>query len=75
MWPLDKLIGINNDYEAAENYPGFFLIGTYEIGEACAIEKATGAIYTLPFIGNVQEDAVFVGKSVDEQLVYLKEAW
>lgn len=75
LWPLDELITINTDYEAVENYPGFFLIGTYGVSEACAIETATGLIYTIPFIGNIPEDAIPVGESMASLLEYLKQPW
>jgi len=35
----DELLQFNADYEAAELYPGYFLIGIHD-GEAFAIEKA-----------------------------------
>lgn len=73
LWPLQELMEINQQYGSEENYPGFFLIGTYEIGEACAVEKATGAVYTIPFIGSVPEDALYAGTTEEEFLAYLRQ--
>jgi hypothetical protein len=39
----DELVQFNADHEAAEFYPGYFLIGGHD-GEAFAIEKATGLL-------------------------------
>ena len=75
LWPLAELTTINEEYQAAKNYPGFLLIGTYGIGEACAIEKETGFLYTIPFIGSIPEDAEFVGKSIADLLEYLQQDW
>ncbi|QDA62092.1 SMI1/KNR4 family protein [Hymenobacter jejuensis] len=75
LWPLADLIEANQDYQADENYPGFFLIGTYGGGEACAIEKETGKIYTVPFIGDIPEDAVLVGNTLDDLIKYLHQPW
>lgn len=57
LWPLTEVIQINHGYNEGEDFfEGFFLIGTYEVGEACAIEKDTGDIYTVPFIGDIPDD-------------------
>ncbi|OGX81171.1 hypothetical protein [Hymenobacter coccineus] len=75
LWALVDLIKINHDYNADENYPGFFLIGTDDGGEACAIEKKTGSLYIIPFIGSLPEDAIFVGNSFQELMEYLNQPW
>ncbi|WP_088842203.1 hypothetical protein [Hymenobacter gelipurpurascens] len=64
--------GYNND---EEYFPGFFLIGTYEVGEACAIEKKTSHIYTVPFIGDIPEDTTYIGKKLEDLIHYLQESW
>ncbi|QIL74620.1 hypothetical protein [Hymenobacter sp. HDW8] len=75
LWPIAEVSEINQGYNADENFPGFFLVGTYEIGEACAIEKETGNIYTVPFIGAIPDDAIYVGKTLEELTAYLQEPW
>ncbi|MBO0359048.1 hypothetical protein J0X19_13900 [Hymenobacter sp. BT186] len=75
LWPLPEVAGINQDYDADENYPGFFLIGTYGIGEACAIETETGNIYTIPFIGDIPDNATYIGSTLEDLLVYLQDPW
>lgn len=75
LWPLTAVVEINLDYNTDENYPGFFLIGTYEVGEACAIEKETGYIYTVPFIGDIPEDITYVGRTLEDLVEHLQESW
>ncbi|MBC6608015.1 hypothetical protein H8B13_14405 [Hymenobacter sp. BT188] len=75
LWPLAEVIEINHEYNADEDFPVFFLIGTYENGEACAIEKETGNIYTVPFIGAIPDDVIYVGETLEELTAYLHEPW
>jgi hypothetical protein len=76
LWPLTEVVEIHDGYNTAEEYfYGFFLIGTYEVGEACAIEKETGHIYTVPFIGDIPDDATYVGETIEELEEYLQEPW
>ncbi|KAA9339758.1 SMI1/KNR4 family protein [Hymenobacter busanensis] len=71
LWPLDELVEINADYGVDEFYPGLFLIGTYGVGEACAVEKTTGHLYMTPFIGDSGEDAVQIGETFADLLTFL----
>jgi hypothetical protein len=72
MWPLVELLEINLAYKAHECYPGFFLIGNDGGSEACAIEKQTGSVYIIPYIGNLPDDAIYVGKTLNDLIEYLQ---
>ena len=75
LWSLAEIVEINQGYNANADFPGFALIGTYEIGEACALDKETGNIYTVPFVGDIPDDATYVGQTLDDLLAYLQEPW
>jgi hypothetical protein len=59
LWPLTDMIQLNKEYNVDEYAPNFFLIGSDGGDTAYAIEKATGHIFEMPFIGMSNEDAVF----------------
>ncbi|MGI4744405.1 MAG: hypothetical protein ACRYG7_55345 [Janthinobacterium lividum] len=67
----DELLQFNADHEAAEFYPGYFLIGAHD-GEALAIEKATGHFVETPFIGHDEETPIILGLTWPEFLEYLQ---
>ena len=67
----DELTQYNADYEAAESYPGYFLIGAHD-GEAFAIEKTTGRFVETPFIGHDEETPIILGLTWPEFLEYLQ---
>ncbi|RZK28215.1 MAG: hypothetical protein EOO57_21420 [Hymenobacter sp.] len=67
----DELLPFNTDHEAAEFYPGYFLIGAHA-GEAFAIEKATGRFVETPFIGHDAETPIILGLTWSEFLDYLQ---
>lgn len=66
----DELSAYNIEYEAAESYPGYFLIGAQD-GEAFAIEKATGYFVQTPFIGHDEETPIILGITWTEFLAHL----
>ena len=63
LWPLTEMIQLNKDYSITENAPEFFAFGSDGAGMAYAIEKQTGFIYEMPFIGISKEDAVLLKKT------------
>jgi hypothetical protein len=46
--------------------PGFFMFGSDGGDTAFAIEKSTGDIYEMPFIGMSKEEATFKNKTFTE---------
>lgn len=67
----DELVRFNIDHEAAEFYPGYFLIGGHD-GEAFAIEKATGHFVEIPFIGHDEETPIVLGLTWPKFLEHLQ---
>lgn len=67
-----ELLQYNADREAAEVYLGYFLIGSDGVGEALAIEKATGNFVAVPFIGHDEGTAIIIGRTWDEFLQRLQ---
>ncbi|TDN40325.1 hypothetical protein E4631_11735 [Hymenobacter sp. UV11] len=67
----DELLQFNADHDAAEFYPGYFLIGAHE-GEAFAMEKATGRFVETPLIGHDEETPIILGLTWPEFLEYLQ---
>ena len=66
LWALTDMIQLNIDY-GIDNYAlGFFIIGSDGGDTAYAIEKNTGYIYQLPFVGMSREEAVFESKTFTE---------
>ncbi|MEJ7661346.1 MAG: hypothetical protein WKG07_17960 [Hymenobacter sp.] len=66
----DELLQFNAAHEAAEFYPGYFLIGSDGGGEAFAIGKASGNFVLTPYIGHDEETPVIVGRTWTEFLDY-----
>lgn len=67
-----ELLQFNTDHEAADVYPGYFLIGSNGCGEAFAIEKASRRLVETPFIGHDEAAPVIVGLTWPEFLDYLQ---
>lgn len=66
LWALTDMIQLNKDYEVEEYAPEFFIFGSNGGGTAFAIEKNTGDIYEMPFIGMSKEEANFLNKTFTE---------
>ena len=63
LWPLRAMIQLNRDYSVEEFAPDFFIFGSDGGDTAYAIEKQSGFIYEMPFIGMSREEAVFCEKN------------
>lgn len=59
LWPLTDMVQLNKDYNVEEYAPTFFIFGSDGGDTAYAIERGTGAIFEIPFIGMSKEEAVF----------------
>ena len=68
LWPLTDLFQLNIDYDVDEYAPGFFIFGSDGGDTAFTIEKVTGKIFEMPFIGMSPEEAVFLSDNFDEFL-------
>ncbi|WP_338409764.1 SMI1/KNR4 family protein [uncultured Flavobacterium sp.] len=60
IWAINELIQLNIDYNVLEYASKFFIFGTNGGGDAFCIEKSTGFIFVMPFIGMSNEDASFI---------------
>ena len=63
LWALTDMIQLNKDYNVKEYAPEFFIFGSDGGDTAYAIEKDTGDIYEIPFIGMSKEAAIFKSKT------------
>ena len=66
LWPLTDLIQLNKDYNVERYAPEFFIFGSDGGDTAYAIEKETGYIFEMPFIGMSKEEAVFKSRTFNE---------
>ncbi|WP_294272271.1 SMI1/KNR4 family protein [uncultured Chryseobacterium sp.] len=66
LFSLDELDEINQEYETDELVPNFIAIGTNGGGVGVFINKTNNAIYSIPFVGMQEEDAVLLAKSFSE---------
>lgn len=58
LWSLKDMARLNKEYMVEEYAPEFFIFGSNGGDEAYAIEKSTGYIYQIPFIGMNKKDAI-----------------
>ncbi|WP_131450836.1 SMI1/KNR4 family protein [Chryseobacterium sp. FH1] len=63
LFPLEGLDAINNDYETEIYVPNFVTIGTNGGGAGIFINKNNNKIYSIPFIGMEEKDAVLLADS------------
>jgi hypothetical protein len=68
LFPLTDLFQLNSTYKVDIYAPEFFLIGSDGGGMAYAIEKETGDIFEMPFIGMSRDEAIFKSKNFQEFL-------
>jgi SMI1 / KNR4 family (SUKH-1) len=66
LWPLTDLIKLNDSYNVQIYAPEFFIFGSDGGDTAYVIEKQTGNIFEMPFIGMSKEEAVYKSKSFNE---------
>jgi hypothetical protein len=63
LWPITEMVQLNKEYNVEEYAPDFFIFGSDGGDTAFAIEKSTGDIYEMPFIGMSKEEVVFKDKT------------
>lgn len=68
LWPLNELFSLNHEYAVKDFAPSFFLIGSDGAGNAFAIKKESGHIYSIPFIGMSDKEASFISSSFNKLL-------
>ncbi|HEY5749220.1 MAG TPA: SMI1/KNR4 family protein [Chryseolinea sp.] len=65
LWPIEDLFTHNEGYRVEEYAPGFFLIGSDGGDTSYAVEKQTGALYEIPFIGMSRDEATWLAQDFD----------
>ena len=68
----DKLLYYNDGYNAAEFYPGYFLIGSDRGCELFAIQKVTGYFIRTMFVGHDEESVIIMGRTWSEFIERLR---
>ena len=66
LWPISDIVRLNKEYNVEEYAPEFMIFGSDGGGMVYAIEKDTGDIYEIPFIGMSKEEAIFKNKTFSE---------
>lgn len=66
LWALTDMGQLNKEYNVEEYAPDFFIFGSDGGDIAFAMEKGTGDIYEMPFIGISKEEAVFKNNTFTE---------
>jgi hypothetical protein len=66
LWHLQDMFKLNALYEVEQYAPEFFVFASDGGGTAFAIEKSTGDIYEMQFIGMSRMDAVLIACSFQE---------
>ena len=60
LWNTHELVQFNSEYEVLEFAPNFFFIGSNGGGAGLAYNVLDQKIYSMPFIGMSEEDAVLM---------------
>lgn len=68
LWALTELFDLNLAYDVDNFASEFFLIGSDGGDTAYCIEKRSGHIHTLPFIGMSNEEAILFCESFNDFL-------
>lgn len=63
LWKLDELEQFNLEYESEIYVPSYYFIGSNGSGLGLAYKKNNFQLYTIPFIGMDEADALFVAES------------
>lgn len=72
LFSLNELDEINKEYETEKFVPDFLAIGTNGGGVGIFINKNNNNIYSIPFIGMEERDAVLLANSFSEFLYKFK---
>ena len=70
LWPITDLLVLNRGYAVETFIPDFFLIGSDGGDTAYAVEKNTGKIFEMPFIGMSKDEALYRFEDFNELLVF-----
>jgi hypothetical protein len=67
LWPVEKLVEMNQSYEIEKDLPGLFIFGSDGAGEAYGFDMRTPkpSVVQVPFVGMDWDVALPVGGSFD----------
>jgi SMI1 / KNR4 family (SUKH-1) len=68
LWPITEMVQRDKDYDVEEYASDLFIFGSDGGDSAFAIERTTGKIFEMPFIGMSNEEAIFRANTFDEFL-------
>lgn len=66
LFPLNELEEINKEYEIETYVPNFITIGTNGSGVGIFINKKNSQIYSIPFVGMDENEALLLANSFSE---------
>ncbi|MCS3533020.1 SMI1/KNR4 family protein [Chryseobacterium sp. JUb7] len=66
LFPLNELDEINTEYEIEKLLPNFITIGTNGGGTGIFFNKENKKIYSIPFVGMEETDAILLANSFSE---------
>lgn len=71
LWPVEKLIELNDYYQTRESIPGIILIGSDGSDEAIALDlrensQNYGSFFLMPFIPFDWEEAEKMGETIEQ---------
>ena len=62
LWQITELIQKNIDYNVSEYASNFFIFGSNGGGDAFCIERISGYIFQMQFVGMSNDEAIFISK-------------
>jgi len=68
LFPINELEQINNEYETRQYVPNYYAIGTNGGGVGIFINKKNKQLYSIPFVGMDESEAVLLANSFSEFL-------
>ncbi|AYB32099.1 SMI1/KNR4 family protein [Chryseolinea soli] len=74
LWSIEALFTLNEGYWVERYAPGFFIIGSDGGDTSYAVDKLTGALYAIPFIGMSRKEAKWLAKDFDGFIEALRGA-
>lgn len=66
LWEDSELVQFNKEYEVLEYAPNFFFIGSNGGGAGLAYKMSDNKLYSMPFIGMSEDDAVLVSDNFND---------
>lgn len=72
LWAITEMISLNQGYNIDLYAPEFFMFGSDGGDTTYAIERSSGDIYEMPFIGMSKEEAIFICSTFGDFIGYFQ---